>query len=221
MLAPGFAATGFAATGFAATGFAGAAFTGVDFAGVDLTAAVLPAGLPVGFAADALAAGFAFADGFGFATDLAATDLAGILPPALAGFAVFFVAVFVTFVAFFFVVTGFVFEAALSRRLASAFLAAGRAAPFARFAVEPDLAAGLPAVLVFFFAFLSAPCPDAVLLLAMDRLSCLSAADRRPEILFAPSTAIREPFAAAAKRPTLPIRRYPRIEAGVSTPTYG
>jgi hypothetical protein len=105
-----------------------------------------------GFAAGALAADLGLAAGFAFAT-----GLAGVLPPALAGFAVFFVAVFVTFVAFFFVVTGFVFEAALSRRLASAFLTAGRAAPVARFAAGADLAAGLPAAFFFAMFFLSAP----------------------------------------------------------------
>jgi hypothetical protein len=181
-----------------------------------LITAALIGGLPAGFAAGVLAAGFAFAAGFFFAT-----GFAGVLPPALAGFAVFFVAVFVTFVAFFFVVTGFAFEAALSRRLASAVLAAGRAAPVARFTAGADRAAGLPAALFFAFFFLTASCPDAVLLVAMDRLSCLSAADRRPDFPITPATAIREPLAAAAKRPTPPIRRYRRIEAGALTPTCG
>ncbi|MDZ4737246.1 MAG: hypothetical protein SGJ07_12950 [Rhodospirillaceae bacterium] len=222
-LAAGFAATGatgFAAAGagFTATSFATGAFTAPVFATCVFTTAGFAAGVFVGaalavgfagaaFAGRALAAGFAFAAGF-----------AEFLLTAFAGFAVFLlVAVFVTFDAFFFVVTGFGFEAALSRRRMSAVLAAGCVLPPVRLPDGADLAAaGRPVVLVFFFAFLSAPFPDAVLLVAMDRLWCPFGRSP-PKITppnHAPASAIREPFAAAANGQRPRFRRFAGLQAG-------
>ncbi|MEX2298242.1 MAG: hypothetical protein WD715_12555 [Dongiaceae bacterium] len=164
----GFAATCFAATGvgFTAPVFATGGFTKASFA----AGAFAKAALAAGFDAGTLATGFAFAAGFAGAKFL----LTAFLLTAFAGLTFFLlVAVFVTFVAFFFVVTGFCFEAALSRRRTSAVLAVAPVVPPGRLPDAADLAAaGRPAGLVFFFAFLSAPCRDAVLLVAMDRLSC-------------------------------------------------